>query len=210
MASWWNWNPAAEFSLNPLSWTGLGAAGEAGAFKNPSEESERQRKEMLARQAAAAGRFAGVGEAGYKELGADARQRMDYLRRIASGEQSIAGEQLRQGLEQNQAALRSQAASAAPQNQAMAARTAMIQGGKLGAGLSGQQAIAGLQERRDAEQALAGMTMGLRGQDLQAALGSRQTAMQGYGAGMQGAPEKSALEKYGPMFLGAVGAMKGG
>ncbi len=176
--------------------------------ESPGDEEERKRKELLAQQAAAAGNFAGVGEQGYQQLGQDARARMDYLRRIAGGQESIAGEQLRQGLQQNQAALRSQAASAAPQNQAMAARTAMIQSGKLGAGMSGQAAMAGMQERRDAEAALAQLINAQRQQDLQAALGSRQTAVTGYGAANAGTPEKSALEKYGQMVIGGFGALR--
>lgn len=116
--------------------------------------------------------------------------------RIAQGMDSISAEQLRQGLEQNIAGQRSMAAGAAPQNAAMAARTAAINAGRMGAGMSGQAAMAGLQERRDALGAQMGAMqgqgqmqglmqqglMGQRGQNLQAGLGGMQGAMQGYGS----------------------------
>lgn len=190
-----------SFGLDPRT------VGAAAAAYQPTENEEQRRKRLLQEQAAAAGGFAGVGEQGYQQLGQDARARMDYLRQIASGQQSIAGEQLRQGVQRLQAGQRSFAASAAPQNQVMAARTAAIQSARLGSGLAGQQAMAGLQERRDAEAALAQLTAQLRGQDLQAALGSRQTAVSGYGAQQQGAPEKGFLEKYGPLAVGVLGAI---
>jgi hypothetical protein len=123
---------------------------------------------------------------------------LDYLQGQARGENSVSAEQLRQALQQNLAAQRSMAASASPQNAAMAARTAAIQSGRLGAGLAGQQAVAGLAERNQAQQAYAQSLGQMRGQDLQAALGSRQTAVGANGAGQVGAPEKSLLEQYGP------------
>jgi hypothetical protein len=47
----------------------------------------------------------------------------------------------------------------------------------MGAGLAGQQAVAGIQERQAAQNALNQMLMRQRQQELQAALQSRQTAM---------------------------------
>ena len=122
--------------------------------------------------------------------------------RIANGLDSISAEQLRQGLQQNQASQMSMAAGAAPQNQAMAQRTAMMNAGRQGMGLSGQQAMAGLQERRDALAGQLGAMQGQqgaiggqgqmqgliqqgllqgRGQDVQMGLGGTQNALQGYG-----------------------------
>lgn len=205
MASWWNWNPTS-LSLNPLSWTGIGVAGELGAFKSPDAQSESDRKRLLAEQAAAAGGFANTGEQGFNQLGADARSRMDYLRNVANGGQSIAGEQLRQGTQALQAQQQSMAASAAPRDAGAAAHAAMLNSARLGYGMSGQAATAGLQERRDAEAALANMINQQRQQDLQAALGSRQTAISGYGAGNAGAPGQSPFEKYGlPLIQGFLG-----
>jgi len=44
-------------------------------------------------------------------------------------------------------------------------------------------------------------------QDLNATLGARQGAIQGYGAGNAGAPEKSFLEKYGPAIQSGASAI---
>lgn len=173
---------------------------------DPGAEAERQRKDLLYGQAQRAGQFAGVGERGYAQLGREAAAQRDYLRQTAAGQNSLSAEQLRQGLQQTQAAQLSMAAGAAPQDAAGAARTAAIQMGRLGSGMAGQQAIAGIQERAAAQRELGGMIMQQRGQDASVALGSRQSAMAGYGASNAGAPEKSFIEKYGPAAASA-GAM---
>lgn len=118
------------------------------------------------------------------QFGARSRQSelADMLERQARGEDLYSPELLRQGLEQQVAGMQSMAASAAPRNQAMAARNAMLQGGRAMSGLSGQQALASIREQQAAQQALGGVLGGMRGQDLQAALGSRGQALQGYGA----------------------------
>lgn len=174
---------------------------------SPSAGDEAARKKMLAEQAAKAGMFADQGEQGFAQLGNDARGRMDYLRTVANGGHSIAGMQLQQGTQALQSQQRSMAAAAAPRDQAAAAHTAAMNSARLGYGMSGQAAMAGLQERRDAETALAQMIAQQRQMQLQAALQARATATTGYGAANAGAPEKSAAEKYGPAFIGLVGAM---
>lgn len=172
-------------------------------FSSPGEDEERRRKELLARQAQVAGAFASQSQRGYQQLGQRAGGALDYLQGQAQGQNSVSAEQLRQGLQQNIAAQQSMAAGASPQNAAMAARTAAIQAGRLGAGLAGQQAIAGLQERNQAQQQYAGLLQGLRGQDLQATLGSRGQAMGAYSPQQAGTPEKSFVDKYGPTLLAA-------
>jgi hypothetical protein len=165
-------------------------------------------------------RFAGTGAANYAQSGRDlTRQRRDMrglsdqygglaqqYGRIASGQDSISAEQLRQGLQMNQAAQMSAAAGAAPQNQVMAARNAAIQMGRQGMGLAGQQAMAGLQERRDAlggqlgamggqsqlQSAIQGGLLTGRGQDVQFGLGGQQNAIQGYGN-----IEQNRTQRYG-------------
>jgi hypothetical protein len=67
--------------------------------------------------------------------------------------------------------------------------------------MAGQQAIAGLQERQQAQQALAQMLMQQRQQELQAALGSRQNAISAYGGVT---PEGSFLDKWGGAISGAA------
>jgi hypothetical protein len=174
---------------------------------DPGADAERKRRELLYAQAQGAGRFANQGERGYRALGQQGMGALSGLQALAQGQNSVSAEQLRQGLQQNLAGLQSQVASASPQNAAMMARTAAIQGGRLGAGLSGQQALAGLQERNQAQQQYAALLQALRGQDLQAALGSRQNAMSGYGAPNAGAPEKSWWDKYGSALQGGASAI---
>lgn len=187
--------------LNPLSWPGqvkrrLQHDGEALTADSPEEA---ERKRLLNAQAGAAGSFADQAQAGYGQLTNEAAAERDYLRRLARGQDSMSAEQLRQGTQALVAGQRSAAAGAAPQNAAMAARTAAIQAGRIGSGMAGQQAMAGIAERQAAHKGLADMIMGQRGQDVNATLGSRQTAITGYG----GIPtEKSDLEKYAPTVIG--------
>jgi len=181
--------PLAE-KLAPDTWNQI--AGDPGA------DAERQRKAQLYGQAGAAGGFADQQQQAFAANQLQGVNNISALQRTASGQNSVSAEQLRQALQQNLAAQRSMAAGASPQNAAMAARTAAIQSGRLGAGLAGQQALAGLQERNQAQQALTGAIQGYGQQALGAAQGARGQAIQAYGAGEAGAPEKSWLEKYGP------------
>jgi hypothetical protein len=150
--------------------------------------------------------FASRGEENYAAMTAEAAKRRAYLERLASGQDSVSAEQLRQGLQQNLSAQRSMAAGAAPANAAMAARTAAMQSARLGSGLAGQQATAGLLERQAAEKALADMIMQQRQQDISVGLGSRQNGNQALGAI---APEKSDLEKYGGAIIGGASLLTG-
>lgn len=169
--------------------------------EDPGGDAEKKRKSQLYGLADEAGAFANRSQRGYANYGRQGQSALAGLQATALGQNSISGEQLRQGVQQLQAQQQSIAAGASPQNAAMAARTAAIQSGRLGMGLAGQQALAGLQERQQAQQAYASLLQGLRAQDLQAALASRQNAMSGYSAGNSGAPEKSWLDKYGPTIL---------
>lgn len=119
----------------------------------------------------------------------------DQYGRIAGGQDSISAEQLRQGLQQSQAQQMSMAAGARPQDSSMSALAAAQNMGTAAAGLGGQQALAGLQERRDAmagqmgamggqaglQQAIQSGQLGARGQDINVALGGQQGALTGYG-----------------------------
>jgi hypothetical protein len=148
--------------------------------------------------------FADQGQENFGALGAEATGQRQYLRDLAAGKNSVSAEQLRQGLQQNLAGQRSMAASASPQNAAMAARSAANNSARLGYGMSGQAAVAGMQERNDANKMLAELIMRQREQELQAALQSRQNAIGAYG-GVK--PEKSTLEKYAPLINAGVGAL---
>ncbi len=152
----------------------------------------------------ASNQFAEYNQGGVQQLGGEASAQRDYLRRLASGQDSVSAEQLRQGLGQNLSAQQSYAAGASPQNAAMAARTGAMQMGRMGSGLSGQQALAGLQERQNANQQLTNAILQQRGQDMQGALGARQTAVGAYGGGK---PDQSWLEKNGPALAAGMAAM---
>lgn len=180
--------------------------GNTNNMPDPGAESEsaKRQREMLEQQGAAASGFAGVGEQGYGATGIEAQQARDYLRRVANGQDSLSREQLRQGLQQQLAMQRSYAASAPPSNQAMAARTAANNMGRASSGMSGNAAMAGIQERNAANLALNDAILKQRQQDMQVALDSRRNAISGYGGA---APEKSWIEKYGGAIAGGAAAM---
>lgn len=205
MSFWNSWGDTAQRLFVPLGgnvdnsnapWWDLG--GMIQGDQERTDAANQQRQKLLYDQAQQAGAFAGQGQASYTNLGNQGTGALAALQARANGQSSVSAEQLRQGLQQNLAAQRSLAAGASSRDSAMAARTAAMQSARLGAGLAGQQAIAGLQERNQAQDQYGHLLGALRGQDLQAALGARQTAIQGYGANNAGTPEKSGLEKYGP------------
>ena len=166
-------------------------------------ESKVQQREDLNRQGGLASHFAGQGQRGFGQLGQEAASLRDLVSQQAQGRNLVSGEMLRQGLQQNLGAQRSMAASAAPQNQAMAARTAATQMGRLGAGMSGQAALAGMQEQQAAQRTLAELILQQRQQELNAALGGRQGAIGAY-TGVT--PEGTALEKMQPLINAGIGA----
>ena len=175
---------------------GNGAPGSA-------DEQEQRRKALLYQQAQAAGGFAQQAQRDYRINTDNGQQALGYLQRTANGENSVSAMQLQQGLQQNLAAQQSLAAGAAPQNSAMAARTAAIQSGRLGSGLAGQQAAAGLQERSQAQGQYGALITGLRGQDAQVADTARANALTGYGANNAGAPDQSWWDKHGNQVIAA-------
>lgn len=185
-------------AISPLGGIALEKAGKGGGGGGPDE---RRRKMLMEQQARNAGAFASQSQRGYQQLGQRGTGALDYLHAQARGENSVSAEQLRQGYQQGLAGLQSQAAGASPANAAMAARTASMNAARLGAGLAGQQALAGLQERNQAQQQYAGLLQGLRGQDLSATMGSRGQAIGAYSPGQAGEPEKSMMDKYGPMAM---------
>lgn len=135
----------------------------------------------IAAQARVSSQFARLGEEGYANLGKDTGAVKDQLLGQMQGKNSVSAEQLRQGLQQNLAAQSSMAAGARPANAAMAARTAAMQAGRLGSGLAGQQAMAGIAERNAAAGQLGNFLSQQRQLELQAALQGRQNALAGYG-----------------------------
>jgi Chaperone of endosialidase len=167
-------------------------------------ESKQQQRANLFQQGAKADNFAEFGQNSYGAMTNESTAARDRLRQLAEGKDSLSAEQLRQGLQQNYAAQRSMAAGAAPQDAGMAARTAAMQMGRMGAGMSGQAAMAGIAERQAAQKALMDSILQQRQQDAQVALGSRQNSISGYG-GIT--PEQSLLDKWANPAAAGLGVI---
>lgn len=135
--------------------------------------------------------FKADGRNNFRQQGAMSHDVYQSMADQASGKTSISGEQLRQGLQQQYGQQRSMAAGAAPQNQAMAARTAATQMGRAATGMSGQAAVAGMQEQMAARRAQGEFLQRWRDQELSAAQG--------------GGPDKTWMEKYGPAITAGAG-----
>lgn len=189
-------------SANPLNWPGEFKDYVQGRRKggitgsNPKEVYDAYHRGMnrdkagnlgkLGGQGDASSSFAGGAERAFGQLGSEATRERDYLRKIARGDESVSAMQLQDALQQNQSAQQSMAAGARPGNAAMAARTAAMTAGRQGAGLAGQQAVAGIQERQSAQQSLANMLMQQRQQELQGSLGGRSNATNAFGTAYTG------------------------
>jgi hypothetical protein len=128
------------------------------------------------------------------------------LQGLASGQNSVSALQLQQGLRQSQAQQMSMAAGAAPQNQVMAARVAADNMARSAYGMSGQQAMAGLQERQGALNTLAQLQGQQAGQNMQGALGMAQNTNAAYGTDLTN-PQKTWAPMLGGFLGGAAGAV---
>jgi hypothetical protein len=135
-----------------------------------------------------------------------------YLQGLMSGQNSVSAQQLKQSLGQQLAMQQAAAAGANPNNSAMASRNAMQNMGQSAYGMSGQQALAGIQERNAAAGQLANLNLGA-GQLANSAYGNAMgAANQSLGvAGNQyssqlGNPQKGAAQA----LLGMMGGIAGG
>lgn len=187
-------------------------------YRKDELEKDRKRKEAeegLLGYGKEAGDFARTSQEDFRRLGQEAAMQRQYLQRIARGEESVSAMQLGQSLQKNQAAQQSMAAGARPGNAAMAARTAAMTAGRQGAGLAGQQAVAGLQERQQAQMALQQALLQQRQQELTATNTGRSQAMGGWGtalggreAGVSGREQLWGLVKDGASLYGSTGGGK--
>ncbi len=168
-----------------------------------SDPTAEAKADRLNQQGDAAGGFAEYGQGGVQQMDREGEGMRAALQRRAMGQDSMSAEQLRQGLGQQLSMQRSMAASASPQNAAMAARTGAMAMGRASSGMAGNQAIAGIQERSAAEKQLADMIMQKRQQDAQIALGSRQNATGAFGGVT---PQGSVLQQYQPLIQAGMGA----
>lgn len=134
------------------------------------------------------GRAQGASRAAMQQAGALMHDR-------ALGNNLVSTEQLRQGLQQNLGHQMAMAAGARPNNSAMAARNASMQAANLGAGMSGQAALAGAQEANMALGQMGNLYGQMRNQDIQGMLGSRGQALQG-----QQALESARTARFGAVM----------
>lgn len=178
---------------------GLKNVGLAGA-----SEADKQKMDRLNAVGAQGQAFGDRAATNYNDLTGMLGGSLNDLRDQAQGKNSVSALQLRQGLQQNLAAQRSYAAGAAPRNAAMAARTGAMQMGRMGYGLAGQQALAGLQERQQAQQAYAQLLGQSRGQDLQGALGGYNAATGAYGGGLNGQQDPTIAGQWAGAVSGAA------
>ncbi len=109
-----------------------------------------------------------------------------YYGGIMQGRDSLAMAQMRQGMGQALAQQQALAAGARGGNAAMAGRNASLQMGRIGAGMAGQAALQGIQERQMAAQGLTGagqaygnIALQQRGQNLDAMNAQRHLAFGG-------------------------------
>ncbi len=187
-----------KFALNPL-----GEVKEGGAlgFVQDNGGVDQQRANLDA-QGAKAGAWADEAQNNARQQGAMSYDQYKAMGDQASGEKSISREMLRQGLQQQYGQQRSMAAGASPQNAAMAARTGAMQMGRASSGMSGQAAIAGMQEQLAARKQQSDFLQRWRDQELGAAQGARGQATAAYGGGEL---DKSWMEKYGSAIAGGAG-----
>ena len=183
-----------------MGWGFLGDAAGAvkDAFTSPFERTSQYGQvdpnNDLTAQSRAAGFFANRAQQGYGNLGTEG----DQLRAQIAGRPSVSAEQLRQGLQQQYGMQQSMAASARPGSAPMAARSAMLNAGRASTAMSGQAAVARMQEQQMRDQQLAQMIANQRQQELQAALGARGQSIQGQGMLEQSRTSRYAADKGSP------------
>jgi len=129
----------------------------------------------------------------------------DMMQRYATGQESVSQLQLRQAADANIAQQMAMAASARPGQAQLAALTAAQNAGTINTQLAGQSALAGIQERAAAQNALSGLLGTTRGQNLQ--FGSQQD--QAFQQAMAQGLATSQLMQQGNMgFAGASSAQE--
>ncbi len=191
----WDWKRiGTDYATMGIAELGLG----------DDSSSQQNQRAQLANQGDVAAQNAKQAWLDYRNAQGRGWDQLAGLQNQAAGKNSLSAEQLRQGLQQNLAAQQSMAAGASPRNQAMAARTALMQQGRLGAGLAGQQATAGIQERQAAAQQYNAMLGQMMGNSLNAYGTNMGNALQAYGGYK---PEGSWIDKYGPMIQGGIAAV---
>lgn len=169
---------------------------------NAESQSTIDQRNNLNAQGSAAGSWADENQDNARRQGAMSQDMYNAMGDQASGKTSISREMLQQGLQQQYGQQRSMAAGASPQNAAMAARTGAMNMGRASSNMSGQAAVAGMQEQQAAREQQGRFLQNWRGQDMAAAQGARGQSIGAY----QGiTPEKSNVEKFGSAFSSGLG-----
>lgn len=167
----------------------------------------------MARTAGQAEAFGRSSGAEFMGLGHEGAAQREMLRRRAAGADSLSAEQLRQSYQQVAGQQMGLAAGARPGNQLAAARNASMNVANAQAGMAGQQAVAGIQERAAAENQLGNAILGARNQALQGTLGGQQNAITGYGNIEQARTNRfgsvAQQPTTGEQVLGGIGGVAG-
>lgn len=216
MGAWNLVEPAWSNSWSPWNWSSKDFNGAMGIDESDPTNADRA---ALRRTAGASQGFGNQLQAGY---GADTQalngtmanigQSQNYLADQMRGGNSVSMLQRQQGISNAISQQRGQAASAAPQNAAMAMRGAAYNQAGIGGQMTNQQAAAGLQERGQAggqlmqsQQQLAQLQANARGQDVNAANGAYGGATTAFGQAIT-TPQKTG----GSLMGGAAGGASGG
>lgn len=177
-----------------MSWYGdIGSGISGGVNWLTGANVNNAQRSALANNATAASGFAQAGANNYNTANAGLGQANSFLTGQMQGQNSVAAEQLRQGLQQQLAQQQSMAAGASPQNAAMAARNAAQNMNAASYGMSGQAATAGLQERQNAAQQLGQNLLGQGNQAVSAATGGYGAVNNAYN-GQIANPQKTAAQ----------------
>jgi hypothetical protein len=203
------WDTAGRIGLGGLTLGGSEViraqpGGAAGFFGVGSGDPSNPYRNALQANAQALGGFGGQWGNAYNANQAGINNTLGQFQNLANGQDSVSMEQARQNMAQAQAQQMSMAAGASPQNAAMAQRQAMMNSGNLAAGISGQQVLAGLQERQAALNAMAQLQAQQAQMNMTGALGAYGSANQAYGQNM-GTPQQSWWKNvFAPLAAGAA------
>ena len=201
-------NSLGDYANSAWNWakgTGAGILKDIGL--NGNTPGDQQKIDNLNGVGGQAMGFAGDAQGNYNKLSGLGYGALNQLQATANGQNSVSAEQLRQGLQSNLANQQSMAASASPNNAAMAARNAAQNMGRLGYGMAGQQAVAGLAERNQAMSQYGNLLGTLRGQDLQGTLGGFNAATGAYSGGLNGSRDPTLVQQWAPIVAGAAKAL---
>jgi len=197
---------AAGAVLGPWGAAAGGVVGGAIGYFGSSSDEDASKRSRLNGVGNNVGIFADDAHVQYQQHNARLDGALNDLQARANGQNSISALQLHQSLQQNLAAQRSLQAGAGRGNAGMAARQASMNSARMGYGLAGQQALAGLAERAQAQDAYGSLLSNSRGQDITGALGGYNAQTSAYAGGLNGQSTPNAMAQWAPVVAaGAAG-----